>query len=371
MIYFDNAATTNVDKEVVKEMDNMFMENFGNPNSLHKKGQDAFKKIEESREVIASEINASTKEIVFTSGGTESNNLAFNILEKGDHFITTMIEHPSAYKRARDLEKKGIEVTFLKVDSDGFVDFEELKNSIKENTKLVSVIHGNNEIGTVQDLSKIGEVCKENNVYFHSDCVQSFKKEKIDVKEFKLSMLSISGHKIHGPKGIGALFVKEGTKLESIMKGGEQENELRPGTQNTPGIVGLGKAASMDLECDKVKGLRDHFIKKVEENISNVELNGSRERRLCNNANFSFKNIEGESILMSLDMEGVCVSTGSACTSKSLKPSRILTSLGLSAEEAHGSIRFTFSRYNTYEEVDFVVEKLKNIVERLRSISAL
>jgi|APSaa5957512622_1039677.scaffolds.fasta_scaffold00014_28 cysteine desulfurase len=371
MIYLDNGATTQVATEVVKEMDEVMLNDYGNPSSLHSLGRKAKELIEEVREKIAKEINATADEIIFTSGGSEANNLALNVLESGDHLITTKIEHHSIEVTLKELEKKGIEVSQLNVDAEGVIDLEELKKSFKQNTKLVSVIHGNNEIGTLQDLIKIGEVCSEKKVMLHSDCVQSFKKEKIDVVKANLSMLSLSAHKIHGPKGVGALYVNKNIKIKPLIFGGAQENKKRAGTENVPGIIGLGKAVELDLELDKVKELRDYFIKKVESEMEEVKLNGSRSNRLCNNANFSFKYVEGESLLMSLDLEGIAVSTGSACSSRSLKPSHVLMALGMGAEQAHGSIRFTFSKFNTKEEVDKTVDVLKKIVERLRKISPL
>ena len=365
MIYLDNAATTKVDEKVVKEIEKAMVVNYGNPSSIHGLGREAFSLIERARQEIADEINCKASEIVFTSGGTESNNLALNILEKGDHLITTLIEHPSVLKKAKELEN--IEVSYLKVDNEGFIDLEHLRASFRKNTKLVSIIHGNNEIGTVQDIHKISSICRQKSVLLHMDCVQSLKKEKIEAK--LVDMASFSAHKIHGPKGIGALYVKEGVKLKPILIGGSQESKKRAGTENVPGIVGFGKAVSLKYDAEKIRKLRDYLIAKIEKEIPEVKLNGPREKRLCNNVNFSFKHIEGESILMSLDMEGVCVSTGSACSSKNLDPSHVLMALGLSHETAHGSIRFSLSKYNTKEEIDFCVDKLKEIVERLRRIS--
>ncbi len=371
MIYLDNGATTQVDSSVVEIMKQVMIKGYGNPSSLHNLGREAHEKLDEVRELIAKEINATEEEIIFTSGGTEANNLALTVLEKGDHFITTKIEHASINEFAKILEKKEIEVSWLKVDAKGNINFEELKNSFKPNTKLVSIIHANNEIGTVQDLIKIGNECAANKVIFHSDCVQSFKKEKIDVIKMNLSMISISGHKIHGPKGIGALYVKKGIKIIPCFIGGGQENKKRPGTENVPGIVGFGQAIKLNYESNKIKELRDYFIDKVEKEIEEVKLNGARSNRLCNNVNFSFKYVEGESLLMSLDLEGIMVSTGSACSSRSLKPSHVLMALGMGAEQAHGSIRFTFSKYNTKEEIDKTIAVLKIILERLRAISPL
>ncbi len=368
-VYLDNGATTKVDEQVVKEIQKVFLENYGNPSSLHQYGRKASELLDEARDLIANEINCSSDEIIFTSGGTESNNLVLNLLEKGDHFITTIIEHHSIHILSKELEKKGVEVTFLKVDKEGFVDLEQLKDSIKENTKLVSIIHGNNEIGTVQDLKEIGEICKD--VLFHSDCVQSFKKEEIDVKEIGLDLASFSSHKIHGPKGVGALYASKKVKLKPLLIGGGQEFGKRSGTENVPGIVGFGKAVSLKIDVEKIKNLRNYLIEKIEKEIDYVRFNGSKTKRLCNNVNFSFLKIEGESILMSLDLDGIMVSTGSACSSKSLDASHVLLAIGLNHGTAHGSIRFTLSKYTTKEEIDYCVEKLKEIIERLRTLSPI
>ncbi|MBW2997942.1 cysteine desulfurase [Candidatus Woesearchaeota archaeon] len=371
MVYLDNGATTKVDEEVIKEMNEALSSKYGNPSSIHEKGHEALKLVEDARTVLANEINCNRDEIIFTSSGTESTNLALNFLEKGDHLITSIIEHPCIYEKAKELEKIGVDVTYLDVDKEGFIDLAKLKLSIKDNTKLVSVIHGNNEMGTIQDLEKIGLICKENDVLFHSDCVQTLKKTKIDIKKMNLSLASFSAHKIHGPKGIGALYVKQGIKLKPIIFGGGQEKNIRSGTENVPGIAGFKKALELEYPNQKIKELRDYFISQIEEKIDNIKLNGHKENRLCNNANISFLRIEGEGILMSLDMEGIYVSTGSACSSRYLKASRVLLAMGNNHETAHGSIRFTFSKYNTKEEIDFAIEKTVEVVKRLRGISAL
>jgi len=378
-IYVDNAATTKVDENVVKKMNEVMLEIYGNPSSKHSFGLKSLKLIDESRETISKKLNCKVDEIIFTSGGTESNNLALNILEKGQHLITTEIEHPAIYEKALNLEKNGVEVTFLKVDSEGFINLDELKSSINEKTRLISIMHANNEIGTIQDLENVSKIIKEinskrkeeNKILFHSDCIQSFNKEEINVKEMNLDMISISSHKIHGPKGIGCLYCKKGIKLKPLFFGGGQEFKLRSGTENVSGIIGKAEAIKQDSKNDYVKELRDYLIKKIETEISDVKLNGSREKRLCNNVNFSFKKIEGEGILMSLDIEGIYVSTGSACSSRNLKASRVLLNLGMDHATSHGSIRFSLSKYNNKEEIDFLVEKLKEIVERLRKISPL
>lgn len=370
-VYLDNAATTQVDEKAVKEMEKALVKEYGNPSSIHSKGHLALEILDNVREILAKEINCEPIEIIFTSCGTEANNLALNSLEKGDHLIISELEHPSIYNKAKELEKEGVEVTFLGSDKEGFVKIDELKSSIKENTRMISVMHINNEIGTIQDLEEIGKICKNNNILFHSDCVQSLKKEKIDVKKFNLDFASFSAHKIHGPKGIGALYFKKGSKITPLIYGGGQENKLRSGTENVAGIAGFGEVLKQDFENEKIKELRDYLISGIVNNIDNVKLNGSKEKRVCNNVNISFKSIEGESILMSLDIDGIFVSTGSACSSRALKASRVLLALGLNHEEAHGSIRFSLSKHNTKEELDYVIEKLKIIVKRLRGMSAL
>jgi len=368
-IYLDNAATTKVDKKVIEKIEQVFLENYGNPSSKHSFGQRARSLIDKTREIISKKINCDPSEIIFTSGGTESDNLALNILEKGDHLIISEIEHPAIFNKALDLEKSGVEVTYLKVDKDGFVIG--LEDAIKKNTKLVSIMHANNEVGTIQDLEKIGEICSKNKIIFHSDCVQTFNKEEIDVKKMNLSMISGSSHKIHGPKGIGFLYCNKKVKLRPLILGGGQELKIRNGTENVSGIVGFGEAINLNSETDLIKKLRDYFIYEIEKNIENVKLNGSRLKRLANNINFSFKRVEGEAILMSLDLENIYVSTGSACSSKNLKASRVLLAMGLDHATAHGSIRFSLSKYNTKKEIDVVVEKLKIIIKRLRRMSAL
>ncbi len=377
-VYLDNGATTMVDKEVEKAILPYFTKVYGNASSLHTHGQEAKKALEESREVIAKKINALPEEIIFTSGGTEADNLAikgiaFANKEKGKHIITTKIEHHAVEKTCKFLESDGFEVTYLDVDKEGFVDLEELKKAITDKTILVSIIHGNNEIGTIQDIEKIGEICKEKNVYFHTDAVQSFTKVPIDVKKQNITLASFSAHKIHGPKGIGALFVKKGTKIKKLSDGGSQENNLRGGTENIPLIMGFAKAVELAKEedCKKMEKLRDYFIEKIEKEIPEVKLNGSRKERLCNNVNITFKYIEGEALLLRLDDKGIAVSTGSACSSRELKPSHVLIAIGLHPAMAHGSIRFTLSRFTTKEEVDYTIKHLKEVVAELRSISPL
>jgi cysteine desulfurase len=377
-VYLDNGATTMVDKEVEKAILPYFTKVYGNASSLHTFGQNAKKAVEKSREIIAKKINALPEEIIFTSGGTESDNLALQEVaytnrDKGDHIITTKIEHHAVEKSCKFLENDGFKVTYLNVDKEGFVDLGELKRAITDKTILVSIIHGNNEIGTIQDIDAIGKICKEKGVYFHTDAVQSFTKVPIDVGKQNITLASFSAHKIHGPKGVGALYVKKGTKIHPLMYGGSQENKLRPGTENIPLIVGFAKAVEIAKQEDfeKMEKLRDYFIEKIEKEIPEVKLNGSRDKRLCNNANITFKYIEGEALLIKLDDKGIAVSTGSACSSKELRPSHVLTAIGLDPAIAHGSIRFTLSKYTTKEELDYTIKNVKEVVKELRTISPL
>ena len=370
-VYLDNGATTKVAKEVVSAMMPWF-EVEGNPSSLHSYGRDALEAIEESRMVIAKKLGANTGEIIFTSGGTESDNMAIKgIVSVGDHVITSSIEHPAVRGSCKELEKNGCGVTFLDVDNNGYVDLVQLKESINPKTKLVTIIHGNNEIGTVQNIEEIGRICKDHNVLFHIDAVQSFTKVPIDVSKINVDMISISSHKIHGPKGVGALFVKKGTGPKNLMHGGSQEFKKRPGTENVAGIVGFAKAVSLsnDKDIEKISELRDYLIESLMK-ISDTFLNGPKDR-LCNNVNIGFKHLEGEGILMHLDIEGIAVSTGSACSSHSLEPSHVLIATGLVHADAHGAIRFTLSKYTTKKELDYVIEKVKMVIENLRKFSPL
>jgi len=375
-VYLDNGATTKVDDEVVRTMLPYYKNNYGNASSMHDYGVNAKEALDKSREIIAKEINADFNEIVFTSSGSESDNLAIKGVayanrNKGNHIITTKIEHPAVLDSCKILEKEGFKITYLNVDKEGFVNLDQLKKEITKKTILVSIIHGNNEIGTIQDLEKITEICKKNNVYFHTDVVQSFTKEKIDVKKTGIDLLSASGHKIHGPKGVGFLYVKQGVRINKLIHGGHQEQNKRAGTENIPGIVGLAKAVQLDKKLNHIKRLRDYLIKRIESEFEDVLLNGSKTKRLVNNVNFSFKYIEGEGLLMHLNDKGIAVSTGSACTSQSLEPSHVLTAIGLKHEVAHGSIRFTLSRYTTKEEIDYTLKELKDIVKKLREMSPL
>jgi cysteine desulfurase len=346
---------------------------------MHQKGQDAKRALEEAREVIAKRLNASYDEIIFTSGGTESDNLAikgvaFANANKGKHIITTKIEHPAVQNSCKFLEKEGFSVTYLGVDKEGFVSIDELKKAIRKDTILVTMIHGNNEIGTVQDIEAIGKVCKEKGVIFHIDAVQSFAKVPVDVKRQPVDLISMSAHKIHGPKGIGALYIRKGTNLVQISHGGGHEFKLRAGTENVPGAVGFAKAVRLmsESDVDKVAKLRDRFIAGVEREIAEVKLNGPRgERRLCNNVNISFANVEGEALGAYLDADGICTSTGSACASHSLEPSHVLLAIGVPKEIANGTLRMTLSRFTTEQEIDYTISALKKYVQKLRKISPL
>ena len=380
-VYLDNAATTRVKDEVIEEMNKYYGELYGNPSSIYNFGQLSKKAVESSREKVARLINSKPGEIYFTGGGSEADNWAVKGIlsaneKKGNHIITTKIEHHAILHTCEYLEKKGVEVTYLDVDEDGLIDLEQLENSIKDNTLLITVMFANNEIGTIQPIKEIGDIAKKHDVYFHTDAVQAVGNEKIDVEEMNIDLLSLSAHKIHGPKGVGALYIKKGTKIHNLIHGGAQEKKLRAGTENVPGIIGLGKAADIaynnfDQKKEKLTRLRDRLIEKIEKEIPNARLNGHREKRLPGNVNFAFKYIEGESLLLYLDMEGISASSGSACTSGALDPSHVLMSIGLPHEIAHGSLRLSLSDYNTVEDVDYTVEKLITVVKRLRQMSPL
>jgi len=378
-IYLDNAATTPLDEKVSEVMLPYFTQKYGNASSLHSKGREAKEALENARRIIAKSINAKPSEIIFTSGGTESNNLAikgiaFSYEEKGKkgHIITTKIEHDCVLNTCKWLEKRGWKVTYLDVDKEGFISLDDLEKAITKDTVLVSIIHGNNEIGTIQNLEEIGKICKSKGVLFHTDACQSYTKTLLDVKKQNLSLVTLNAHKIHGPKGVGALYIREGIKITPLAHGGGHEKGLRSGTENIPGIVGFSEAVRQmrKRDVEKMKKLRDKLIKGIEERISEVRLNGPRgDRRLCNNVNFSFKGVEGEAIGMLLDAKGICSSTGSACSSKSLESSHVLKAIGLSDEEAHGSLRLSLGKQNTEEEIDKVIEIMPKIIRKLRKIS--
>jgi cysteine desulfurase len=377
-IYFDNAATTKVDGAVVKEMLPYFTENFGNASSQHDIGIKAKEALERSRRIIAKSIKANTGEIIFTSGGTEGNNLALKGLffanyPHKNHIITTKIEHDSILNVCKWLETMGARVSYLDVNKEGFVDLEELKKAITDKTFLVSVIHANNEIGTIQDIEAIGRICKEKGVLFHTDACQSYTKVPIDVKKQNLDLVTLNAHKIYGPKGIGALYIKEGIKIVPLAHGGGHEKKLRSGTENIPGIVGFAKAVDIASEKDvkKMEKLRDKLIEGLLK-IEKVSLNGPRgEKRLCNNVNVSFNNIEGEAIGGYLENEGIYTSTGSACMSNTLQTSHVLKALGLTPLQSNSSLRISISKYTTEEEVEYFLGKIQGIVNKLRRFSPL
>ncbi|MGL4361877.1 MAG: cysteine desulfurase NifS [Cellulosilyticaceae bacterium] len=380
-IYFDHAATTPVKKEVLDAMLPYFMESYGNPSSIYQTAQKNKKAVDEARETISKAIGANTNEIFFTSGGTEADNWAIKGIaeaysSKGNHIITTKIEHHAVLHTCEYLEKHGFEVTYLDVDEDGVISIDDLKNAIKDTTILISVMYANNEIGTIMPIDEIGKIAKEKGIIFHTDAVQAIGQAKINVKEQNIDLLSISGHKINGPKGIGVLYIRRGLKITNLMHGGAQERGRRGGTENVPAIVGLSKA--MELACnnidekvEKLSKLRDRLIEGILEAIPYAKLNGHRFKRLANNVNIGFEFVEGESLLLLLDMHGIAASSGSACTSGSLDPSHVLLALGLPHEKAHGSIRFTLGDESNMEDVEFVIEKLPAIVQRMRDMSPL
>ena len=380
-IYVDNAATTKVAPEVVEAMLPYFTEDYGNPSSIYNEGRTAKKTVENAREKVACAIGADPKEIYFTGSGSEADNWAIRSAvraykDKGNHIITSAVEHHAILHTCQDLEKQGYEVTYLPVDEYGMVSAEDVKNAIKDNTILISIMFANNEIGTIMPIAEIGKIAKEAGVLFHTDAVQAVGNVPIDVKEMNIDMLSLTAHKFHGPKGSGALYVRNGIKLTSFITGGAQERMRRAGTENVPGIVGLGKAIEMataDIEAKqkKLTEIRDTYIKKVLERVPYSRLNGHPTQRLAGNANISFEFIEGEGLLLSLDMKGISASSGSACTSGSLDPSHVLLAIGLKHEQAHGSLRTSFGEDNTLEDVDYMVDSIAEIVDRLRQMSPL
>jgi cysteine desulfurase nifS len=377
----DNAATTQVYPEVFDAMKPYFTEFYGNPSSIYSFAGNSKKAVEDARKTIADFLGARTEEIYFTGGGSESDNWALKATadayaNKGKHIITSKIEHHAILHTCEYLEKKGFEVTYLDVDENGFVNPADVEKAIRPDTILVSIMTANNEIGTIEPIAEIGKIAKDHGVLFHTDAVQAFGHIPMNVDEMNIDMLSASGHKINGPKGIGIMYIRKGVKIGSFVHGGAQERQRRAGTHNVPGIVGIGKA--VELARDNMKErmeyetkLRDHLISRVMEEIPYAKLNGDKVKRLPNNVNVCFRFIEGESMLILLDQNGVCGSSGSACTSGSLDPSHVLLAIGLPHEIAHGSLRLTLSEKNTMEEVDFTVDKLKGIIERLRSMSPL
>ena len=381
IIYLDNAATTKTAPEVVDAMLPYFTEFYGNASTIYDLGNHSKNAMNEARDIIADALGARGEEIYFTAGGSESDNWALKATaeaykSKGNHIITSKIEHHAILHTCEWLEKQGFEVTYVDVDENGVIKLDELKKAIRPTTILISVMFANNEIGTIQPIKEIGEIAKEHGILFHTDAVQAFGQVPINVDECHIDMLSASGHKLNGPKGIGFLYIRKGVKIRSFVHGGAQERKRRAGTENIPGIVGLGVAtkraiASMQERTAKEIELRDYLIDRVLKEIPYTRLNGHRTNRLPNNANFSFQFIEGESMLIMLDMDGICGSSGSACTSGSLDPSHVLLAIGLPHEIAHGSLRLTLSEETTKEDLDFTVDKLKEIVQYLRSMSPL
>ncbi|MEM4251167.1 MAG: cysteine desulfurase NifS [Candidatus Bathyarchaeia archaeon] len=380
-IYVDNAATTQVDPEVVKAIIPYMEDRYGNASSIHSFGREAYDGLEKARKQVAELVNAQPKEILFTSGGTESDNLAirgvaYRHRDKGKHIITSSIEHPAVLETCRSLQMQGFRVTYLPVDYEGIVNVESLESSISEETILVTVMHANNEIGTIEPIQEIARIAHEHGAIFHTDAVQTVGKIEIDLKKLDVDLLSISAHKFYGPKGVGALYKREEIAIDPIITGGGHEKGLRSGTENVAGIVGIGKAAElarlrMEEDSKNLTRMRDRFISRVMSEIEESYLNGSADKRLPNNAHFRFSGVEGESLLLSLDERGIAASTGSACSSKKLTPSHVLLAIGLDEVQAHGSLRLSLGRNNTVDDVDFVCDTLVEVVRRLREISPL
>jgi len=380
-IYLDHNATTPVHPEVLEAMLPYLKEKFGNASSIHSFGREAKVALEDAREKVAKLFNCAPSEIYFTSGGTESDNLAvkgvaFANRNKGKHIITSSTEHHAVLESCKYLQKEGFETTFLLVDKFGFVDPDELGENIRNDTILVTIMHANNEIGTIQPIEELARITKEKGIYFHTDAVQSAGKLSLNTEKMPIDLASISGHKIYGPKGVGAIYIRKGVRITPLAHGGHHERSRRAGTENIPGIVGLGKAAEIALrdmgnQHQHLKSLTEAFLKKLNEKIMDISLNGHPEKRVSSTLNISFKGVEGESIILSLDMKGVAVASGSACTSGSLEPSHVLSALGIDPAIAQSSIRFSFGRENTMEDVDYVCEVLPEIIERLRSMSPI
>lgn len=381
LIYLDNAATTSLGQEALEEMMPYLKENYSNPSSVYGFAQKGKKAVEDARGVIAAALGAKDREIYFTGGGSESDNWALKgvaaaLQDKGKHIITSKIEHHAVLHTCGYLERQGYEVTYLDVDENGLVSPEAVEASVRPDTILISIMFANNEIGTIEPIEKIGEVASRHKVLFHTDAVQAFGHIPIDVEKMHIDLLSASGHKFHGPKGIGFLYIKDGVKLDSLIHGGAQERSRRAGTHNVPGIVGIGAAVQsamqkMQANAEKETAIRDYAIDRILKEVPYARLNGDRTERLPNNINICFRFIEGESMLIMLDQKGICASSGSACTSGSLDPSHVLLAIGLPHEIAHGSLRMTLSEETTKEDMDYVIDSIKQIVERLRSMSPL
>lgn len=377
--YFDNAATTKVAKEVLDEMLPYLQEEYGNPSSMYTLGRNSKRAIEDARKKVAILINCEPTEIYFTSSGSESDNtaikgIAYQNYNKGMHIITSKIEHPAVLNTCHTLEKQGFKVTYLDVDKEGFIDLGQLINSIRHDTILITIMFANNEIGTIQNVEEISKIAKMYNIIFHTDAVQACGNIPIDVKKMGIDMLSLSGHKLHAPKGVGAVYVKKGIEFTKFIDGGHQEKDKRASTENVPGIVGLGKAcelanSNMSQHIEKLTNLRNYYISEVEKKIENIKLNGPKEKRLPGNANFSFSDIDGQSLLLNLDVKGICASSGSACSTGSLNPSHVLKAIGLSDELANGALRTSFGDDNTKEDIEYLVENLKESVDKLRTIN--
>lgn len=372
-VYFDNAATTRLDEDVLKEMMPYLTNKYGNASSIYKLGRESRKAVEDAREKIAEAINAEPEEIYFTAGGSESDNtilrgIAYSYKEKGNHIITSKIEHPAILETCKQLEKEGFEISYVGVDKNGIINLEELENLIKENTILISIMFANNEIGTIQPVEEIGKIAKRHNIIFHTDAVQAVGSVKIDVKQMDIASLSMSAHKFYGPKGIGALYVKKGIRFQKFINGGHQEKNKRAGTENVPAIVGMGKAIELayehlDEHTDRIKELRDYYIDEIQKRIPDVIVNGDMNKRLPGNANISFENVDGEAMLLNLDLKGICASAGSACSSGSLEASHVLLAIGVPADVAHSSLRVSIGKYNTKEEIDYLIDSLVEIVK--------
>jgi len=381
MLYLDHAATTPLDPKVAEAMLDFLQDRFGNPNSVYRFGQESRNAMEEARRKIAAILNCNAGEIIFTSGGTEADNLAIKGVawakrNKGRHIITSAIEHHAVLHTCQYLERQGFEVTYLPVDKYGMVDPQEVKNALKQNTILVSIMQANNEIGTIQPIAEIGEILANTDIYFHTDAVQTVGHIPVDVQELQVDLLSFSAHKFHGPKGIGGLFVRQGTAIDPLLHGGGQERGLRSGTENVAGIVGMAVALEIATEnmaqnIKKQTAMRDRLLKEIPEKIAGAHITGHPLKRLPGNASFCFEDVDGESIVLKLDMEGICASTGSACSSGSLEPSHVLLALGLSKRLANGSLRLTLGRDNTEEDINRVLQILPRVVSNLRAMSAI